>query len=110
MPQLKFADLQVNQPVDGAAPDATLILDVDPSKPMRLGSYVFRLQVSDDSGNLSEPVEFKLSVVDEGKPVAVITGPTRVPFGRSFTLSGERSRDTEGGTVAKFSWMLIEAP
>lgn len=110
MPQIKFNDLKVNQPVDGNAPDATLILDVDPAKPMRLGSYTFRLQVTDDSGNLSTPFEVVVSVVDEGKPNAVITGPSRVPFGKGFTLSGERSSDAGGGRIEKFSWTLIQAP
>jgi hypothetical protein len=110
MPKKLSADLQVNQPVEGTAPDATLIIEVDPAKPVRVGTYVFQLRVTDDSGNVSSPTEARLIVVDEGKPIAIIDAPIRVPFGKGFTLSGERSSDVGGGKIVKFTWTLISAP
>ena len=110
MPQIRAADIRVNQPLDGRAPDNKLTLDVDPARPLRPGTYTFRLVVTDDSGNLSAPVDFRISVVDEGKPIAVITGPSRVPTGQGFTLSGESSSDVGGGKLSKFTWTMIQAP
>lgn len=100
----------MNQPLEGNAPDTTLLIDVDAAKPMRVGTYVFQLKVTDDSGNVSEPTEAKLIVFDEGRPLAIIDGPQKVPFGKGFTLSGEKSRDEGGGKIVKFTWMLISAP
>lgn len=110
MPQVKAPDIQVNQPISAAAPDATLIIDVDPAKPLRIGTYVFQLQVADESGNVSPAVQVKLNVIDESLPTAVITAPDKVPFGKGFTLSGEKSFDTGGGKISKFVWTLISAP
>jgi hypothetical protein len=110
MPKKLFTDLLVNQPVDANAPDATLMLDVDPAKPIRIGTYTFQLKVTDDSGNISDPAEVKVVVYDEGKPIALIDAPPRVAFGKGFTLSGERSHDLGGGKIVKFTWTLIQVP
>ena len=110
MPQVKSPDLQVNQPIPGSAPDATLVIDIDPAKPLRIGTYVFQLQVTDESGNVSPTVQVKLNVIDESLPTAIITAPEKVPFGKPFTLSGEKSFDTGGGKISKFVWTLISAP
>ena len=77
---------------------------------MRIGNYKFRLLVTDESNNLSTAFEHNLTVVDEGRPVAIITGPQRIPFGKGFTLSGEKSSDEGGGKVVKYTWTLIETP
>lgn len=105
-----FAEMLVNQPIDANAPDAVLALEVDPAKPVRVGTYVFQLKVTDDSGNVSDPAQVRLQVFDEGKPTAVIDAPPRIPFGKGFTLSGERSQDIGGGKIVKYTWMLISAP
>jgi hypothetical protein len=110
MPKINSSALKVNDPIEGTAPDATLNVEVDAAKPLMVGPYTFRLQVTDDSGNVSAPFEWKLLVIDEDKPVAVITGPTVVPFGKAFTLSGEKSFDLPGGKLAKFKWTLIQTP
>jgi len=53
MPKISANDLKVNEPIEAPAPDATLILVVDPNKPLKVGAYTFQLEVLDDSGNLS---------------------------------------------------------
>ena len=110
MPQIKSADLHVNQPISASPPDAVLTIDVDPTKPLRLGSYVFQLQVADEAGNNSPPVQVKINVIDDTLPTAVITAPEKVSIGKSFTLSGANSFDTAGGKIAKFVWTLTSAP
>ncbi len=109
MPEIKSPDLQVNQAVEAAAPDSTLIITVDPAKPLVVGTYVFQLQVVDNASNLSQPAMVKLVVVDDQAPNAVIDAPDRVSFGRGFTLSGKRSFDV-GGSVEKFIWTLLQTP
>lgn len=110
MPEIKSPDLQVNKPIEAAAPDSLLTITIDPTKPLALGAYLFQLQVTDDSNNTSAPTQFRLLVVDADAPTAVIDGPTRVPFRNGFALSGKRSTDAGGGSLAKFVWTLIQAP
>ena len=110
MPKKLFSELQVNQPMEAAAPDTSLAIEVDPAKPMRVGIYVFQLKVTDDSGNVSDPTEAKVIVFGEGRPIAIIDSPIRVTFGKPFGLSGERSHDVGGGRIVKFTWTLISAP
>jgi hypothetical protein len=107
MPQINATDLQLNQPIEAAAPDATLIINVDPNKPLKPGSYVFQLEVIDDAQNRSAPVLAKLVVIDDTVPNAIISAPRSVSFGRSFTLSGKESTDV-GGTISKFIWTLVQ--
>jgi hypothetical protein len=108
MPRITSTQLQVNQPVEAAAPDATLIVTVDPARPLPVGAYVFQLEVLDDSGNRSQPVQARLFVVDTQGPTAIISAPRTVPFGQEFTLSGAESRDVGGGAIARYVWTLIQ--
>lgn len=110
MPTVKSADLQINRKFEADAPDATLVIQVDPRKPLLKGTYVFQLQVIDDGKNTSAPTTFKLVVFDDKAPTAIITGPERVPFREPFTLSGEKSFDVDDGKVVHFTWTLVEAP
>lgn len=107
MPQIKSNDLQINQPIEAAAPDASLVINIDPDKPMPPGTYLFQLEVVDDAGNRSKPVQAKLVIIDDNAPNAVISAPRSVSFGRSFTLSGQESTDV-GGSIAKFIWTLVQ--
>jgi hypothetical protein len=116
MPVIKSADLKVNQPIEVVQPDdpankdTMLTIDVDPAKKMPVGTYSFRLVVTDKSNNESAPFDFLLTIADEGKPVAIITGQPKVAVGKGFTLNGEKSSDPEGGKLAKFRWTLIQTP
>ncbi len=108
MPRITSADLQVNQPVEAAAPDATLVVAVDPGHPLPVGAYIFQLEVIDDSGNRSKPVQARVVVLDTQAPSAIISAPRTVPFGQDFTLSGTESRDVGGGTIVRYIWTLIQ--
>jgi hypothetical protein len=107
MPQVSSSQLQVNTAIEAAAPDTTLVITVDPNRPLTVGSYVFQLQVFDDSGNSSQPVQVRLAVVDTQAPTAIISAPRAVPFGTEFTLSGAESRDVGGGRIVRFVWTLL---
>ena len=110
MPTVNSPDLQVNKKIEGDAPDAVLNISVDPRKALKTGSYTFQLQVLDDAKNASVPATFTVVVIDDTAPTAVITGPERVPFGKGFALSGERSSDPDDGKIVHFTWTLIKTP
>jgi len=107
MPKISANDLKVNEPIEAPAPDATLILVVDPNKPLKVGAYTFQLEVLDDSGNRSKAVQARVVIVDSQAPTAIISAPRTVPFGTDFTLSGAESSDVGGGTIARYVWTLL---
>jgi len=107
MPKISANDLKVNEPIEAPAPDATLILVVDPTKPLKVGAYTFQLEVVDDSGNRSKAVQARVVIVDSQAPTAIISAPRTVPFGTDFTLSGAESSDVGGGTIARYVWTLL---
>lgn len=108
MPTITSAHLQVNQPVEGAAPDATLVITVDANRPLPVGAYTFQLEVVDDSGNRSQAVQARLFVIDNQAPTAIISAPRTVAFGQPLTLSGAESRDVGGGRIARYIWTLVQ--
>lgn len=108
MPQISTSQLEINKPIEAAAPDSSLVITIDAARPLKVGSYTFQLEVVDDSGNKSQPVLARLVVLDDQLPTAIITAPRSVGFGRGFTLSGKESTDTGGGTIAKFIWTLVQ--
>jgi hypothetical protein len=107
MPKIAANDMKVNTPIEGVAPDSTLILAVDTGRPLRIGAYTFQLKVVDDSGNESQAVQVRLFIVDSQAPTAIISAPRTVPFATDFTLSGAESTDVGGGTIARYIWTLI---
>ena len=108
MPKITSDNLKVNEPIEAAAPDATLIIVVSPTNPLKVGSYTFQLEVVDDSGNRSQPVQARLFITDSQAPTAIISAPRSVPFGSDFTLSGIESSDVGGGTIVSYVWTLIQ--
>jgi hypothetical protein len=110
MPRVTSSQLQVNQEFQGAAPDATLVVTMDQGRPLVVGTYVFQLIVRDNSDNPSQPTTFRLVVVDEEAPTAIINGPERVRFNAEFTLSGAQSADVGGGSIVRYTWTLLSAP
>jgi hypothetical protein len=108
MPNVSSSQLQPNQPIEAAAPDATLTVTRDPSRPLAVGSHTFQLEVVDTSGNRSQPTQARVIVLDDQHPTAVISAPRTVPFGAPFTLSGAQSVDAGGGTIARYIWTLIQ--
>src|SRR5688572_23923934 len=110
MPRVTSSQLQVNQEIQGTAPDATLIVTMDAGRPLIVGTYTFQLVVRDDSDNASQPTTFRLVVVDQEAPTAIINGPERVRFNAEFALSGAESTDVGGGSIARYTWTLVSAP
>lgn len=108
MPQIDSSQLQINQPIEAAAPDANLGVTINANAPLSVGSHVFQLEVVDDSGNRSQPARFRITVLDDQAPTAVITGPDRVPFGTAFTLTGAGSVDAGGGRIERYVWTLVQ--
>jgi hypothetical protein len=108
MPKIPSDQLKVNEPIEAAAPDATLAIVITPTGPLKVGSYTFQLEVVDDSGNRSKPVQARLFITDTEAPTAVISAPRTVPFGSPFTLSGVESSDVGGGSIARYVWTLIQ--
>ena len=106
MPQIKNTALVPNTAIEAAAPDSTLVIDIDQTSPLKPGTYIFDLIVEDDSRNRSSPATVKIVVLDDQLPTAIIDAPDKVGVGKNFTLSGRRSTDTGGGTIAKFIWTL----
>jgi hypothetical protein len=107
MPEVKSSKLRVNEPIEADAPDATLVITIDERQPLPVGTHTFQLEVLDDSGNRSQPAQFRVIIFDDQAPTAVITGPERVPSGEQFTLSGAESRDVGGGVITRYIWTLI---
>ena len=108
MPKITTAELKVNEPIEAAAPDATLVIVFAPGAPLKVGSYTFQLEVMDDSGNRSKPVQARLFIADTQAPTAIISAPRTVPFGTDFTLSGLESSDVGGGTIERYIWTLVQ--
>ena len=106
MPTIDSSTLQLSQPIEGNAPDTSLVISVDPTRPMATGTYLFQLEVLDNSGNKSAPAQIRVSVLDDQLPNAIVTGPSTVSFAQSFTLDGSRSTDI-GGSIVKYIWTLL---
>lgn len=107
MPRISSAELQVNREIPAEAPDSTLIITVDPNRPLRIGRYVFQLQVFDQRGNPSDTVRAVVEVIDTQGPIARISAPETVPFNTEFILSGTASEDLGGGTITRYVWTLL---
>lgn len=95
------------------------LLDVQASAatPLKPGKHVFQLVVSDDSGNDSDTASVTVIVLDQDRPTAVIdlidpaggrnpAPEVKVPFGKPFQLTGDRSTDI-GGVVKVWNWTLL---
>jgi len=93
----------------------SLYIPFTPDNPIALGTQTFRLVVTDSSGNASEPVSATFSVIDNQKPLAlpginfVNSSVVGVDWGESFTLTGNRSFDVGGGTLAAYRWKSLTA-
>lgn len=112
MPNVTSKDLTVNKVWESAtATDNTLTVTIDPTAPLKLGvTYIFRLEVFDDSNNKSTPTQASVIVVDTTAPTAVVTPASqKVSINQAFKLDGSGSTDAGGGKIAKYVWTLIQA-
>lgn len=96
--------LLLNQPL---VTDVNNLIAPQPAgNPLAVGRHVFRLTVSDDAGNQSQPVERAVVVLDAAAPTAVLEAPKQVMQVQPFQLSGARSSDV-GGRVRQYQWTRI---
>lgn len=102
-----MAEFRPNQPVETS--ESSVEVTVNPQNPFPVGRLRFRLVVTDDAGNESEPDEVDVIIRDSERPTAVLDAPSTVDFQTSFTLSGERSTDI-GGRIVRYRWELVDAP
>ncbi len=108
MPRVPVSNLAINTPIEAAAPDASLVVEIDPPRALPVGAHTFQLEVVDNAGNRSAPVTARIVVTDTQAPTAVINAPRTVPFGTTFTLSGAGSVDVGGGSIARYIWTRID--
>lgn len=98
----------LNEPIKTDVP--TVEVTIDETNTLPVGAHMFKLVVTDDSGNVSEAAHVSIFVKDTAAPTAVIDGPREVGFGKTFELSGMRSSDPAPGRIASFTWTLVEDP
>lgn len=96
--------LEINTPFETDL--STIVVEVDPQKPLERGRQVFQLEVVDDSGNVSEPDRIVVIVADRERPTAVLAGPSVVDIGKSFELSGAKSFDI-GGSIKLYRFTYL---
>lgn len=99
-----MAKLDINVPFETDQP--TLVVDVDPTSPLRPGRHQFQLEVVDDSGNVSAPDTIVVIVADRERPTAVLVGPSIADVGKPFNLSGEKSFDI-GGVIKVYRYTYL---
>ena len=100
-----MAQFVINQPV--TTDTSSVEVTVSPDRPIAVGRQRFQLVVADDSGNASKPDVVEVIVADQDAPTAVLTLPRVVGFGHSFTMSAERSFDTGGGKIVRYTWTYL---
>jgi hypothetical protein len=100
-----MAEFVINRDITTDTPVVEVTVTAD--KPLPIGRNLFRLTVSDDSGNLSKPDQVEVIVADQEAPTAILTAPRIVAFGKSFNLSAERSFDAGGGKIVRFQFTYL---
>jgi hypothetical protein len=96
--------LKVNTPFESADPAITV--EIDRAAPLGRGRHRYQLSVTDDSGNISEPVTVIVIVADQTRPTAVLNAPDVVNIGAEFRLDGRRSFDI-GGDVKSWTFTYL---
>lgn len=99
-----MAKLEINVPFE--TDQAVIVVEVDPAKPLARGRHLFRLEVTDDSGNVSQPDQVVVIVADRERPTAVLQGPQVADIGKEFRLSGEKSFDI-GGSIKSYRFTYL---
>ena len=99
-------NIPVNQQIQ--VNTSTLVWPVSASTPLAIGKHRFRLVVTDDSGNQSQPAEVQLFVLDTQKPTAVLQAPNQSTPSASIVLNGSSSVDTGGGVISQWRWTKLD--
>lgn len=73
-------------------------------------SFTFKANdLQADSNNATVTITIG-AAVDQTPPTALLDAPSTLAFGESLVLSGARSSDTGGGTVARYLWTIDNGP
>ena len=96
--------LDINVPFETDQP--TIVVEVDPAKPLPRGRHRFQLEVVDDSGNVSAPDLMDVIVADRERPTAVLNGPSIADIGKSFEITGIKSFDI-GGSIKAYRFTYL---
>ena len=99
-------NIPVNQQIQ--VNTSTLVWPVSASTPLAIGKHRFRLVVTDDSGNQSQPAEVQLFVLDTQKPTAVLQAPNQSTPSAPIVLNGSSSVDTGGGVISQWRWTKLD--
>lgn len=99
-----MAKLEINVPFETDQP--TIVVEVDPQRPLQRGRHRFRLEVVDDSGNVSAPDVLDLIVADRERPTAVLNGPSIADIGKPFEITGIKSFDI-GGVIKTYRFTYL---
>src|SRR5262245_36488665 len=99
-----MAKLDINVPFETDQP--TIVVEVDPTKPLPRGRHSFQLEVVDDSGNVSLPDVLQVIVADRERPTAVLQGPQVVDLGKAFEITGAKSFDI-GGAIKSYRFTYL---
>lgn len=97
----------LNQPV--VTDTSSVIVSQPTGNVLAPGRHRFRLEVSDDSANRSQPTERLVIVMDTIAPTAVLDAERQVTQIQPFQLSAARSFDI-GGKLKQFQWTRISGP
>jgi len=101
-----MAQFKPNTPIETS--DPTIEVTVSSTDPLPIGPVRFQLVVFDEQNNPSKPAFLEVTVRDTQNPTAVLDGPREgVELGKSFSLSGERSRDVEPGKIVRYEWTMV---
>ena len=101
-----MAEFKLNTPIETS--DPTIEVSVSTTDPLPIGPVRFQLVVFDEQNNPSKPAFLEVTVRDSQDPTAVLDGPREgVELGKSFSLSGERSRDVEPGKIVRYEWTMV---
>jgi hypothetical protein len=101
-----MAEFKPNTPIETS--DPTIEVTVSSTDPLPIGPVRFQLVVFDEQNNPSKPAFLEVTVRDTQNPTAVLDGPREgVELGKSFSLSGERSRDVEPGKIVRYEWTMV---
>ncbi len=96
--------------------DPMLVIEMPDAK-LPVGGHTFTLQVTDDSGNVSDAAQIMVIVYDDQRPTAVLrvldesgrpVPDNRVPYSRGFILDASKSVDLGGGRIVSYQWQLMD--
>lgn len=96
--------MPLNQPV--VTEGASYTVPQPAGQALATGRHRFRLSVTDDSGNQSQPADRLVLVLDRIAPTAVLDAPRQATQIVPFQLSGSRSTDT-GGRIVQYQWTRL---